>query len=104
MQVRCIIHVCSLAEPEGLYTLEVFLGNKSYSLSQPFTIAAYHKGRVYMDISLDKDTYNEGDTALITVRTSLLDGSLQETGKMTITATINHSQYNIVISNVSCNV
>ena len=70
--------------------------DKRFSLSRSFMVASVNRDRVFLDILLDKDIYNAGETALINVFTSILDSTAQQKGELTIAAVLNKERYEIV--------
>lgn len=60
-------------------------------------VAAVNRNRVFIDISLDKDIYNPGETASIHVVTSILDSAAPLTGVLSIRAVLNQGIYKIVV-------
>lgn len=81
---------------EGVYQLVLSANKGKFSLSRSFMVASINRNRVLIDISLDKDIYNFGETAFFNVSTSILDSTFLHSGVLSIYAVMNQGRYTIV--------
>lgn len=81
---------------EGVYQLVLSANEGKFSLTRSFMVASVNRNRVFIDISLNKDLYNFGETAFVNVSTSILDSTTVNSGLLSIYAVLNQGRYTIV--------